>query len=546
MYEANNQQSKMNYQVNRSWEHLRLLNYYRGFLSLLFLSLFLTGWTDLIFPQKHYNPVLFYWVSVIYAFLCITFMSIIPQKKPGLRTQAVTQLCIDVFIMIAYIHASGGVRSGLGMLLIVNVSASSLFLPKIHTVLFAAFASLTLLAEQVYSQYYLLDYMPAYPQAGILGILFFAFAYLASSTYTKITRSEEFASQQSLELETVVQMNEHIIQSMRTGLIVASPDGTIFMANQAATNLLGDVTIDRNSTLNKILPSLEQTFNHWKENPNQPQTAIRQSHGLPDLQPGFSKIEPHKGEESRILIFLEDASQLNQRFQQVRLASLGRLTASIAHEIRNPLAAMHHATQLLQESKLDANDIKLTNIINTQVGRLNTLVENVLQLSRQQHGEPQRLNLANWLMQFREEFSLSNRIDDTQIIIDVPDTTDVLFDSDQFHQVMWNLCSNAINHSPSPKPEIQIRIEGGFSDDAGRPYIDIIDNGDGISMDIQEHIFDPFYTTRSEGTGLGLYITKEVIESNRAKIHHIDVPNSGACFRIYFLEAHADTTEKDK
>jgi len=298
--------------------------------------------------------------------------------------------------------------------------------------------------------------------------------------------------------------------------------------------------------LGNILPSLEQAFNNWKEHPDQSQSAIRQSHGLPDLQPGFSKIEPHRGRDSRILIFLEDASQLNQRFQQVRLASLGRLTASIAHEIRNPLAAIRHAAQLLEETRMDTGDAKLTHIINTQVERLNTLVENVLQLSRQQHGTPQRLNIHNWLINFREEFCLSNGLADSQITLDHgQESLSILFDSNQLHQVMWNLCSNAVNHSGVDKADVQIAIEGGITEESGRPFIDIIDNGTGIKKDIQEQIFDPFFTTNAKGTGLGLYITREVIESNRAKIHHIDLPDRGACFRIYFLKAPADDTNPE-
>ena len=385
-----------------------------------------------------------------------------------------------------------------------------------------------------------MNYDPAHTQAGILGTLFFAFAFLTSLTYAKITRGEEFATQQSMELETVVQMNEHIIQSMRTGIMVVNPEGKITMANHAATSLLGNQVLNNRSTLHSILPSLDNAFLNWKDNPTQSQSAIRQSHGLPDLQPGFSKIEPQKGKYSRTLVFLEDASQLNQRFQQVRLASLGRLTASIAHEIRNPLAAIHHAAQLLEETELDTSDAKLTHIINTQAERLNTLVENVLQLSRQQHGSPQSINLNHWLTRFRDEFTPSQGLNSEQIRIDIqPQSLDILFDSDQLHQVMWNLCLNAANHSGVNKTDLHIDIKGGIAEDSERPYIDIIDNGAGIKTDIHEHIFDPFYTTNTKGTGLGLYITKEVIESNRAKILHIAVADKGACFRIYFLEAQA-------
>lgn len=541
----NNQLTKNSYQLNQSWEHLRLFNYYRGFLALLFLTLFISGWTELIIPRQYYQPVLYYSTTVIYAFLCITYMALIQQRKPDLALQAGIQLCIDTIIMIVYIHASGGIRSGLGMLLIINVSASSLFLPRILTLLFAAFCGLAILGEQLYSQYNIVNYNPAYTQAGILGILFFAVAYFTSSIYTKITQSEAFANQQSLELETVVQMNEHIIQSMRTGIMVVGPDGKVFMTNQAAINLLGDVAINSKSTLGNILSSLEQAFRNWKQNPGQSQSAIRQSHGLPDLQPGFSMIEPHKGPDSRTLIFLEDASQLNQRFQQVRLASLGRLTASIAHEIRNPLAAIHHAAQLLEETKIEADDAKLTNIISTQVERLNTLVENVLQLSRQQHGTPQSLNLKSWLINFKEEFYTSHGLNENQITVNYDQVSlFILFDSNQLHQVMWNLCSNAINHSGVNKAEVHITVQEGITKESERPYIDIIDNGSGIPEEVQEQIFEPFFTTDVKGTGLGLYITKEVIESNRAKIHHIALPGSGACFRIYFLKAAAKQTDR--
>lgn len=535
-------QQKTAYQLNRSWLHLRLFNYYRGFLALLFLTLFLNGWTDLLIPKQYYNPVLFYWTTFTYALLCITFMASISLKKPDITVQAIIQLGIDTFIMIAYIHASGGIRSGLGMLLIINISAASLFLTRTMTLSFAAFSSLAILAEQLYSKYTLFNYDPAFTQAGILGILFFIFAYLTSHTYAKITQGEEIASQQSMELETVVQMNEHIIQSMRTGIMVVSPNGLITMANHAATSLLGDKALTIHSTLSSVLPSLDVAYRNWKDNPSQPQTAVRQRQGLPDLQPGFSKIEPQKGKNSRTLVFLEDASQLNQRFQQVRLASLGRLTASIAHEIRNPLAAINHAAQLLQESELDNADAKLTHIINTQTERLNTLVENVLQLSRQQHGSPHSIALKHWLEHFREEFIPSQGLNSNQIDIDIqPESLEILFDSDQLHQVMWNLCSNALNHSGQSINELHIQIKGGTKNDTERPYIDITDNGSGIQADIHEHIFDPFYTTNTKGTGLGLYITKEVIESNRAKILYVDLAESGACFRIYFLEAqHAD------
>jgi len=237
------------------------------------------------------------------------------------------------------------------------------------------------------------------------------------------------------------------------------------------------------------------------------------------------------------LIFLEDATQIAQRFQQIKLASLGRLTASIAHEIRNPLAAINHAGQLLGETTRDEADTKLTKIINTQVKRLNSIVENVLQLSRQQRGKPETINLYQWLIHFREEFIATHQLLAYQIQIKIiPDSIEILFDSSQLHQVLWNLCSNAINHSGMELSNIMISIQGEIDNHIKQPYIDIIDNGYGIDKETQTHIFEPFFTTSSEGTGLGLYITKEVIESNRAKIRFISPQTGGTCFRIYFQQ----------
>lgn len=443
-------------------------------------------------------------------------------------------------------HASGGIRSGLGMLLIISISLSSIFLTRRFTLFLAAATSLALLGEHIYSQLFIPDYREAYVQTGILGIVIFTFAFITSIVARRMRESEQLASERSRELKNAVQMNEHIIRNMRTGILVVNPSGIIVMANKAAKSLLGNIHIDRNTTIKQILPELNERYLEWQNSvePAQ-QKPVQQSHGLPDLQPGFSRIEPAAGKRSSTLVFLEDASQLNQRFQQVRLASLGRLTASIAHEIRNPLAAINHASQLLDESIENGPDKKLTDIINTQAKRLNGVVENVLQLSRQQRGTPEPVEVLPWLYKFRDEYAASQGLDKRQIKIHIdPEDTTILFDSGNLHQVMWNLCGNAVNHCRMPAAKVSINIEGGIEESSEQPYIDVIDNGPGIDPETAKQIFDPFFTTSSGGTGLGLYITKEVAESNRAKIRHIELPAGGTCFRIYFMQAPAQQVSK--
>ena len=526
-----------------TWYRLRLFNYFRVSLALLFITIYLNGWFHLLITSKFSYDKLFIATSLIYLISSLFFFAGITRQKPKLEIQVIIHTLVDIFCIIILMHATGGIRSGLGMLLIISISMSSLFLKKQLAILFAAIATLAIITEQIYSQVVYINHSPAFTQAGLLGILIFISAFLTIYTAKRLKESEKLAEETSAELETIVQMNEHIIRSMRTGILVIKNNGLILMANNAALELLGHITIDSQTNLKDAASDLYKRFIEWNNNTIQNQQPIQQARGLPDLQPGFSPIDqtnnPDDKHQGRTLIFIEDATQIAQRFQQVKLASLGRLTASIAHEIRNPLAAINHAGQLLGETSTDASDKKLTSIINTQAKRLNGIVENVLQLSRQQRGTPEAINLYQWLIQFREECVATHNLQVPQIQINIhPQSIEILFDSNQLHQVMWNLCTNAINHSNMEHSTIIINIQGKIDDNTRQPYVDIIDNGPGIDKETQALIFDPFFTTSSEGTGLGLYITKEVIESNRAKIRHISPATGGTCFRIYFQQVH--------
>ena len=530
---------------NPGWYRLRLFNYYRGTLALFFITIYLNGWIGLFIAPKDFEPFLFFSTAILYLCSFFAFTLGIQRQKPNIETQAIIQTCVDIIAIITIMHACGGIKSGLGMLLIINVSLSGLFLPKRITLLFAAATTLTILSNQIYLQLLIHDFHPSFMQAGILGILIFAFAFMASNLSQQLRDTEQLADEQDRELKTVIQLNEHIIHSMRTGIIVLSANGSILMFNKSAEQLLGNIKLHANTSLKKTVPDLFKRFAEWQTSEEYPQqTPIQQSHGLPDIQPGFSAIEKNKKTLGQTLVFLEDASQLNQRFQQVKLASLGRLTASIAHEIRNPLAAIQHASQLLEESTEQPDNLKLARIITTQTQRLNDVVKNVLQLSRKQHSHPEVINLKQWLLQFRDEFCPTHGMKEKQINIEIkPKSIFILFDPEQLHQIFWNLCTNSINHSGIDTHQLAIKFNSQISDDTQQAYVDIIDNGHGIDETIAANIFEPFFTTSSEGTGLGLYIIKEIVENNRAKIKHIAQKNKGSCFRIYFIQTENKTIQ---
>lgn len=519
-----------------TWRPLRLLNYYRLFLSVIFLLFFIIGFTGQILGVQ--QPSLFFWACLLYASISLSFIYATYTRSPEFKSQVGIQAIVDIISITILMHASGGIESGMGMLLIVNVTASSIFLSKQKAYFVAALASIAVLSEQYYSNAFIFTEIINYPKAGILGLLLFSSAIIASTISTRSRESQVLASQTTAELADLEKLNEHIIKNMHTGIIVVLPGGEIYMANAAAEALLGNNKLDGRPHLSRVSSPLYKRMVQWIKTPNLDQMPIQQEHGLAELQPGMSRLDINR-KDSEIIIFLEDAAQLNQRFQEVKLASLGRLTASIAHEIRNPLGAIKHAAQLLTETLDDPADIKLGNIINTQVQRLNHTIENILQLSRQDSSNRESINLFSWLEDFKTEFCSSKGISAEQLSIDIkPRDTEILFDISHLHQVIWNLCSNAIAHNPREKHQVKIQVLGGVSLDSRHPYIDFIDNGDGITPELVHQIFDPFFTTSSAGTGLGLYITKEMIESNRAKIRYIPLPSGGSCFRITFVASH--------
>jgi len=467
--------------------------------------------------------------SVIYLFLS-------SRGKPSLETQVIISNATDILLITLLAHFSGGLSSSINVLLIINVTATGVFLKGRNPVVFASLASLAVLSEQTLSFLEQASHATEYIHAGLLGLVFFGTSFLASTLSNRVRRSEKLATEREEDIISLEILNDDIIQNMRTGIIVVDNEGHIRMSNSSAESLLGNISLQNKPLLQNILPALDSRFLEWQQQPNMHHKSIKQEHGLPDIQPGFRALHRTGQGTGDTLIFLEDATQLNQRFQQIKLASLGRLTASIAHEIRNPLSAINHAAQLLQEADLDEADKKLTNIITTQVQRLDKVIQNVLQLSRQQNSSSEVIELNTWLKAFCEEFTRNNDLSDEQVrFSELKDNIVVRFDSSHLNQVLCNLCTNAINHNDHEKPDIRIEVSCGYDDHFDQPYIEVSDNGPGIPKETMEQIFDPFFTTSSKGTGLGLYITKEMVESNRGRIRYVN-NETGGCFKIHFLQ----------
>ena len=249
----------------------------------------------------------------------------------------------------------------------------------------------------------------------------------------------------------------------------------------------------------------------------------------------FTKLGTDRG--AGTLVFLEDAAEVRQRAQQLKLASLGRLTGSIAHEIRNPLGAISHAGQLLSESPdISAQDRRLTQIISEHSQRMNNIIEDVMAIGRRKPAIAESFPLYVWLNEFLAELKERKGLGDADIDCEpIPGDLLIRMDKDQLHQVLWNLCENALRYS---REAPLLSFACGRTPGAARPFIDIQDSGPGMSSEIAEQIFEPFYTGEKNGTGLGLYIARELCESNQASLNLVSSDAGGCRFRIQF--AHPD------
>jgi len=514
-----------------SWRGLRLFSLYRIIIAGLFVTLTLSHLGSEVL--RLINPKLFDISAAIYLFSSLILSLLARFHRPEFTIQIRLQSLLDLTCLVLIMHASGGATSGMGMLLIISVGAISLLKPGRFALFYAAITSLTLLGDQVYGL--LIHSYPhaAYTQTGILGATLFGTALLASRLALAARKSEVLAERRRIDLDALSRLNEQIIEHIQSGIIVIDSTGKIRLINQSAWHLLGEPGLGNPEQVGEKAPEILNAYQTWKRGSGPEKTSVKLDLNNQELQLRFSTLAG-SGEQNS-LIYLEDTAERRRAAQEMKLASLGRLTASIAHEIRNPLGAISHAAQLLVESpELAQPDRRLVDIMLDQSKRMNSVIQNILRLSRKEESQPETIQLKEWLEQFAGEFSQHRGFERSLIQISLdPEDTQVVFDPGQLHQVAWNLCSNAKKYACANNPQACLKIQGGI-DDGDTPYMDIIDNGPGVPIELQDKLFEPFFTTDNQGVGLGLYISREMCENNSSHLEYIAMPMGGSCFRILF------------
>ncbi|MGZ5009737.1 MAG: sensor histidine kinase [Methylobacter sp.] len=514
--------------AQQAWMLLKVFLGYRLILAGIFIALFYS-YTDSSLLGT-YDSKLFTYSSQCYLALSILSGICITWRLTSYTTQAQLLIFTDILILTLIMHASGGINSGMGTLLAVSIAAGGLLIGGRCAMLFAALASLSVLCEQVVADYSHSFDSTSYANAGMLGAAFFTIALLS---YILAKRSEQIfqlADQQKQTITKLEDLNQYIIQHLQSGIIIANKQQAIQMANESALRLANLSALP--VRLGDISAHLADAFQTWLSDPEQNLALLQ----LPNQSEIHSRFMPlPMGNEFFYMIILEDIALYNQQVQQSKLASLGRLSASIAHEIRNPLGAISHAGQLLSENPLlSVQDRRLTEIIQTHSIRVNHIIEDILQLSRRSDSRREKIHLKPWLDNYLQNFTQEHAasIDAFKLSYQA-ESLCALIDTGHLTQIMDNLCRNALKYG---KPELGPVVLRVFAIRQA-PCIEVIDNGSGISRKHLRHLFEPFFTTSSSGTGLGLYISKELAELNQAKLSYYLTADNRSCFRLCLLNA---------
>ena len=496
------------------WTSLRYFNLYRMVLAGIFLG------TTLLYGDAFalglHSLEMFRYYAAGYLFCAIVLHGVLRDLRDNFDLQLTLHACLDIAAITLLMYASGGLRSGLGVMLLISLIGAGIVAPRRLSFLYAALATIAVLLEQCY--WVLLHDAPTanFLQPGLLSIGCFATAGVTSWLAARVVANERLARQRGRELATQTRVNQLVIEDMNDGVLVLDRGGRVVQHNPQAQQLLGAASL-----LGASIASLVPGFADGAE--------VEIAGRAVRLRPLHSRA----GEDLAVLL-VEDTTRAREQAQQLKLAALGRLTANIAHEIRNPLAAISHAAELLGEEKRGEDRERLTRIIHDNARRLDRLVSDVMGLNRRDRVSAAPLRLQPWLGAFVAEFAANETVPGERIVLEARRESWIEFDREHLHQVMWNLLRNAVRYARTEAASVRVRLDG-YAD---RVELSVIDNGPGVPAGIQGQLFEPFFTTEAKGTGLGLYLARELCAANRAALEYVN-DATGAHFRIRCRQAQA-------
>lgn len=469
-------------------------------------------------------------VPTVIAYTIVSVLLLVPARlrEPSLMLQVTAGVVVDVVAIVMLMYASGGVRSGLGVILLVSLASAGLITRGRLAFLYAAIAALAVLLEQTFQVWRLDAQLQDFVQAGLTAAAFFATAGLASTLARYARTSEQIAEERKVDLANLSQINELVIRDMQDGIVVIDGQGRIRQNNPRANQLLGPLPAGRMPALRDYAPEIAGLLDTWRKGSETTYMQLKTPRVAGELQVHFVPIG--SGDTPPTVIFIEDVGRMRAQAQQMKLVALGRLTASIAHEIRNPLSSIGHAADLLDESDA-VNDAerRLLEIIRGNVFRLDRMVQEVLLLNRRDRAQAEAIDALPYLTNFAHEFAGIEKVPQSSLDVQVRTTQRLWFDRQHLDQVLWNVVRNAWRHGRKLSGSVRIVVSP--TPAPGRLVLDVVDDGTGVPRETQVHLFEPFFTTEAHGTGLGLYIARELCEGNGARIDYVE-GSGGGHFRI--------------
>jgi two-component system sensor histidine kinase PilS (NtrC family) len=453
------------------------------------------------------------------------------------RRQAAIGLVLDLLAWGTALIVMDGGESGLAMFMIFNIGAGALILTSSASLGFAASAALILLAEYFFNRLSGDGSARTAAEATMFSVTYLGTALLCQQLRRQISASEALASKRGEELANLSELNELVIRRMRTGILVVDGTHRVRLSNEAAWALLGSAT-DQRRDLMEISPALQKALWEWRQGRSEAPPAMTFFDGGAEVLPRFVSLSLT---DKLFLIFLDDSRIYSGRAEELTLFTLGRLSASIAHEIRNPLAAISYSAQLLDESEvLPEGDRRLLEIIHSQITRMNGIVQNILGLARQERSQTESVELVVFSRNFVHDYRESHPLEtDILQVVDPGQRVVALVDPQHLHQVLTILVHNALTYGRNPGVPAQVTVAVRRDVVTGTPIIEVIDRGPGIPLRVVQQIFTAFFTTSDHGTGLGLYIARQLCEANQSVLSYESVPAGGSCFRIVMPAAHS-------
>ena len=500
---------------DEGWELLFYYNIYRFCLAVILLALAAPGWGQIAIDLNSAGVV-----TGIAGFLMVSVLALITirQRTPAIHIQAHMLFLLDM-VFISILALTREIHdASIVVLYITTVGATAVMFRTRTALAYSVIATLVIYFRDLVGIFGGTEDVQQLYLSALTAIGLFTIVFIVGRVARRTRVVQNVLEQQEIELADLDAINQLIIDQLEIGVLFIDDNLGVKLVNNRASSLIGDYVHD-----DKVTGHLGETLKLFFSHPGTKSTNFRQSDSVLTL---------HKTEmQSGIMVRIEDETVIARRIQQTKLSTVGRFASAVSHEIRNPLNAISHAAQLIRVPNDDEESQELVKIIRKHVRRINDIIESVLERSRPGKAEQREVVFPNWLENFVTDFQQSVHSEEVRISISGQPCR-VYFDTTQLEQILTNICQNSVKYGRVKDAPLEILFRTSLNKD-GIPYLDISNNGPRIPENQVDRLFEPFYTTDSVGTGLGLYLSREFCNLNGAEIAYFS-DNMAHGFRITF------------